>query len=190
MASAFTHALVGVALAAGAPRNTRDKKFIALLCAASVAPDLDVIAFALGVPYESPIGHRGLSHSIPFAVVVALGVLMVDRWAAQRRSPRSTSEQLWRAGLTFAAIASHGVLDAATDGGLGVGFWIPFDGSRYFLPWRPIPVSPIGIGAFVSSRGLEILAAEMRWIGAPTAALAFALLYLRRRLAAPAGDQR
>lgn len=203
MASAFTHALVGVALAAGAPRNTRDKKFIALLCAASVAPDLDVIAFALGIPYESPLGHRGLSHSIPFAVAVALGLLIVDRsqigrvggelLAAGRRSARrsrSTSEQLWRAGLTFVAVASHGVLDAATDGGLGVGFWIPFDGSRYFLPWRPIPVSPIDIGALFSARGLEILAAEMRWIGAPTAALAAAVLYLRRRLAAPAGDER
>jgi inner membrane protein len=99
------------------------------------------------------------------------------------------SELFWRAGLVFVAVASHGVLDAATDGGLGVGFWIPFETSRYFLPWRPIPVSPIGIDAFFTSRGLEILIAEARWIWAPTAACVVVLLYLRR-LAARAGEAR
>ena len=83
--------------------------------------------------------------------------------------------------MTFAAIASHGILDALTDGGRGVGFWIPFDNSRYFFPWRPIPVSPIGIGAFISARGLEILEVEMRLIGAPAVILGLAMLYLRRR---------
>jgi inner membrane protein len=176
--------LVGAALVAGAPAKLRDKKFAALLVVASMAPDLDVIGFSFGVPYASAIGHRGLSHSIPFAMALSLGTLMLDRRRVRRgsstRSGPITSEQLWRAGLVFVAVASHGVLDAATDGGLGVGFWIPFETSRYFLPWRPIPVSPIGIDAFFSSRGLEILVAEGRWIWVPTAACVVALLYLRR----------
>jgi hypothetical protein len=37
----------------------------------------------------------------------------------------------------FLATASHGVLDATTNGGLGVAFFSPFDNRRYFLPWRP-----------------------------------------------------
>lgn len=32
-----------------------------------------------------------------------------------------------------------------TDGGLGVAFFSPFDNKRYFLPWRPIRVSPISV---------------------------------------------
>ena len=43
--------------------------------------------------------------------------------------------------LLFVAMASHGVLDALTDGGRGVGFLIPFSSERFFFPWRPIPVS-------------------------------------------------
>nr|HRC76832.1 rhodanese-like domain-containing protein [Kouleothrix sp.] len=33
----------------------------------------------------------------------------------------------------------HGVLDAMTDGGLGVAFFAPFSATRYFFPFRPIP---------------------------------------------------
>jgi hypothetical protein len=32
-----------------------------------------------------------------------------------------------------------------TDGGLGCALFWPFDTTRYFAPWRPIPVSPIGL---------------------------------------------
>ena len=57
----------------------------------------------------------------------------------------------------FLATASHGLLDAMTDGGLGVAFFSPFDNRRYFLPWTPIRVSPIGIEPFFTARGLEVL---------------------------------
>ena len=36
----------------------------------------------------------------------------------------------------FLSTASHGVLDALTDGGLGVAFFSPFDQTRYFFPFR------------------------------------------------------
>ena len=45
-------------------------------------------------------------------------------------------------------MASHGVLDALTDGGPGVAFLAPFDDTRYFFPWRPIRVSPLWRGFF------------------------------------------
>ena len=67
----------------------------------------------------------------------------------------------------FAAVtASHGILDALTDGGLGIAFFSPFDTHRYFFPWRPIQVSPIGPG-FFSARGVRVLASELRWIWIP-----------------------
>jgi inner membrane protein len=85
------------------------------------------------------------------------------------------------AGLLALATASHGLLDALTDGGLGVGFWLPFHNARSFLPWRPIPVSPLGLEAFFGARGGAILAAEARWIWCPVLVLAGALALLRWR---------
>jgi inner membrane protein len=67
----------------------------------------------------------------------------------------------------FLATASHGVLDAMTNSGLGVAFFSPFDNSRYFLPWRPIRVSPIAVTRFFSARGYAILKSELIWIWVP-----------------------
>ena len=56
-----------------------------------------------------------------------------------------------------------------TNGGLGVAFFAPFSDARYFLPWRPIVVSPISIRAFVGPRGLQVMWSEIGWIWAPSA---------------------
>lgn len=48
----------------------------------------------------------------------------------------------------FLSISSHGFLDAATDGGLGIAFFRPFSNYRYFFPWNPIVVSPLSVGRF------------------------------------------
>jgi inner membrane protein len=55
-----------------------------------------------------------------------------------------------------------------TDGGLGVAFFAPFHNERYFFPWRPIAISPIGMG-FFSERGLEVIISELRWVWLPSA---------------------
>lgn len=70
----------------------------------------------------------------------------------------------------FLCAASHGVLDALTDGGLGVAFFSPFDTSRYFFTARPVAVSPIGINAFFSEDAFHVLASEVKWIWLPTIA--------------------
>jgi inner membrane protein len=70
-----------------------------------------------------------------------------------------------------------------TDGGLGIAFFSPFDLQRYFLPWRPIHVSPIGVGRFFGARGLRILWSETVWVWLPVLAiwaLAKAVHMLRR----------
>lgn len=141
--------------------------------ALSLAPDLDVVAFALGIPYAHPLGHRGLSHSLLAATLMATAVLALE----YRRNPRLP---VGRTGafLLLAAL-SHGLLDACTSGGLGVGFLLPFQDHRYFFPWRPIRVSPIG-GAFFSARGLRVLASEALWIGVPAALLGLLGWGLRR----------
>jgi len=122
-----------------------------LLVLCSCVPDLDVIAFGLGIPYAAPFGHRGASHSL--AAAAAGGVLVgLTAWA-MRLPP-------FAAGLAAAAVmATHGLLDTLTDGGLGAALLWPFSDARFFAPWRPIPVAPIGPGLF-AARGLRVMMRE------------------------------
>lgn len=117
----------------------------------SLLPDADVLGFAWGIAYGDPFGHRGASHSLACALGVGLcsGVLL----CALRGH--------WLTSLlaVTAVVASHGLLDTLTDGGLGCALYWPFDDRRVFAPWRPIPVAPIG-AAFFTSRGLEVAAVE------------------------------
>ena len=80
----------------------------------------------------------------------------------------------------FFCTVSHGVLDAMTDGGLGVAFFSPFDTTRYFFPARPVLVSPIGIGEFFSEYGVRVLASEAVWIGLPSLVLFLLLRGIQR----------
>lgn len=170
MASLLTH--LGVGLVAGRVAFPSGKRRLWWLAAfLSAAPDLDVVTFALGIPYAHALGHRGLSHS--FVVAAAAGLLAA--LAVRARPP-------WRTALVLAAVtASHGVLDALTNGGLGVALLAPFDDTRIFLPWRPLEVSPLGARAFLSRRGLEVLASEVFWVWLPVAALAGLAILARRR---------
>lgn len=87
----------------------------------------------------------------------------------------------------FLATASHGFLDAMTNGGLGVAFFSPFNNVRYFLPWRPIRVSPIGVTRFFSHRGLEVVQSELLWIWLSSAPLIVSAWRIRRLAAPPPG---
>lgn len=93
-----------------------------------------------------------------------------------------TRRAWWGRWLLFTLItASHPLLDSLTSGGLGVAFFAPFDNSRYFLSWRPLVVSPIGITRFFGSWGLRVLGTEVPWVWVPTAALVTAVSLARRR---------
>lgn len=123
-----------------------------ILSLLSIAPDIDVVAFRLGIPYSAPFGHRGVTHSLMFALM--LGVL------AAAAVHRLLDSSFWRtAVISVLTIASHPLLDAMTDGGLGVALAWPFSNARFFAPVRFIPVAPIG-AAFLSGRGLHIALIE------------------------------
>jgi inner membrane protein len=141
----------------------------------SVIPDLDVIGFRLGVRYGDFWGHRGFTHSLVFALLTAGAAVVVG---FRHRAPEI--DRLRLIGYLFLATASHGVLDAMTNGGIGVAFFSPFDNARYFLPWRPILVSPISVGRFFSPQAQAILASEFLWIWIPAGLLAASMLMLRR----------
>ena len=120
--------------------------------AVSMLPDADVLGFAFGVAYDDPWGHRGATHSLAFSLVLGL---IFGALGMRLQLPAV------RTAITAACLlASHGLLDTLTNGGLGCALFWPFDHARHFASWRPIPVSPIG-PAFFSARGLEVVTAEL-----------------------------
>src|SRR5688572_5518007 len=158
MASAFSHAIAAAAIGSALTRWPQPARFWALGMTCAVLPDADVIAFAVGIPYDHVLGHRGLSHSLAFAAVLAAIVVAV---AFRGKQHAATRFGLWS--YFFVATASHGVLDAMTTGGLGVAFLAPVSDARFFLPWRPIVVSPIGVARFFTERGLAVMRSEIMW---------------------------
>lgn len=174
MASAFTHAFFALALGKICSGEPRPARFWALSALCAVAPDADVIAFLFRVPYGDMLGHRGLSHSLLFAFLLACAVVFVFFRDGAFKRPALVI-------YFFLVTASHGALDALTDGGLGVAFFAPFDQTRYFFPWRPLVVSPIGVGSFFSSWGLAVILSEFVWVWAPSLLLVAAALIFRRR---------
>lgn len=148
---------------------------LSALCA--VLPDADAVSFYFGVERGSMLGHRGITHSLFFALLVAFTVVSL----AFKKTPRFSKSWWTLVVYFFVVTTSHGLLDALTDGGSGVAFFAPFDTTRYFFPWRPIEVSPIGF-RFFSSRGLEVIVSEFVWVWIPAILLvASALAYRRLR---------
>jgi inner membrane protein len=180
VASAITHFIVGAAIALPAmesralvgvmPRWARP--VTAGLWAA--APDLDTwLMLGLGIPRSSIFSHRGLFHS-PFFLVLAAALLAAA--VAGKHGRRAVA---WLALMWAVSAVTHPLLDMLTDGGSGVMLLIPFSTGRFFLPWRPIRVSPLTIARFFDRAG-PILWSELPF---SAAALAVGILGLRLRKA-------
>jgi inner membrane protein len=145
------------------PRARNLSASMVLFCWLSVLPDIDVAAFRLGIAYSDPLGHRGATHSLLFAL--AIGV------AAAALAYRRFEAGFARLALfCFVVIATHPLLDALTDGGLGVELFWPLSTRRFFAPFRFIPVAPIG-ARFLSTAGLSVALTELVYF-APVFAIA------------------
>lgn len=123
-----------------------------LWSAVSLLPDVDVVGLRFGIPYGSSFGHRGAAHSFAFLLCLALAIALVSRTYGQ---------SALRTGLVAGLVLlSHPLLDVLTDGGLGCALLWPLNEQRYFAPFRPIPVAPIG-RAFFSRTGLSVALVEL-----------------------------
>ncbi|WP_032968612.1 metal-dependent hydrolase, partial [Stenotrophomonas maltophilia] len=71
MPSIITHAAVPLALWCAADRGRIPPRLLVAGVIAAMLPDADVLAFALHIPYADAFGHRGASHSLLFACVLA-----------------------------------------------------------------------------------------------------------------------
>ncbi len=174
MPTIFSHPAVPLAIGLALGNKIIPTRLLVAGVVASIIPDLDVIAFRLGIPYASDFGHRGFTHSLAFASALAMLAVPVARFF--RASSLTTFLFL------LVAMASHGILDAFTNGGLGVAFLWPWSGERFFVPhdYHGIEVSPIG-ARFFSERGLAVIASELKWVWLPAAVIALGMAMLRRR---------
>jgi inner membrane protein len=173
MPTVMTHAIVGIAVGTVAPFARRRPVFWIASAVLPMLPDLDVLGLPLGIPFLGLWGHRGISHSVVAAIIVGLGAaVLVHRHVDGRLLPLA---------LYFTVItASHGILDAFTNGGPGVAFFAPLDANRYFFAWRPLPVSPLA-SHFFSEWGWDVFRAELVHIWVPALALIGTVRIARRR---------
>lgn len=171
MPTIITHAVVPLLVGAAMGRRCISARLLIMGAVLAALPDADVISFKLGIAYSDTWGHRGASHSILFAL--AISCLMSVFHKALHTSPGRCISFL------FLAALSHPLLDACTDGGLGVALFWPFNELRWFMPFTPIEVSPIGLTRFLSERGWAVMQSEIYWVWLPTLGLAIAILAVR-----------
>lgn len=177
MPTVFSHSLVAIVSGKIFSKRTGIKFWVlSIICA--ILFDIDGFMYYFGVPYaRHMLGHRGVFHSLLFASVTAFSMVIIGF-----REIKHLSKEWWSFIAYFFLIGlSHGILDAMTSGGLGVGFFIPFDSTRYFLPWRPIKVSPFRIISFFETDGVRILVGELVWIWIPSVVTLIILWFVRKR---------
>ncbi|MDR2957934.1 MAG: metal-dependent hydrolase [Stenotrophomonas sp.] len=210
MPSIITHAAVPLALWCAADRGRIPAWLLAAGVVAAMLPDADVLAFALHIPYADAFGHRGASHSLLFASVMAALAAVLAFFGSGRpgsaqhgpgsRRPGSAvscqprvapttarptvASTVQAAVFVFICAASHPLLDAMTSGGLGVALAWPWSEQRFFAPWRPIRVSPFA-PQFFSARGLATLLSELRWVWLPLAGAVVAWKLIQPAPASP-----
>lgn len=169
MASIFGHGIVAYTISKVV--YTKEISLLVFLAIfSSILPDFDVIAFKFNIPYSHPLGHRGFTHSILFAIIWAL--LLGFIFGKARKKIFTL--------VIFLSTLSHGLLDALTTGGKGIGFFIPFDNSRYFFPYRVIQVSPLGIDNFFSEWGIRVLLSELKYIAIPCCLILITLFIVKK----------
>jgi len=165
MPTIFTHPAVPLAIGLGLGQRIVPMRLLVCGAIGAVLPDLDFVAYKLGIPSVTELSHRGPSHSLLFAFALALLVACCCRWL--------------RAGFfitmlfMFVAVSSHGLLDTFTNGGRGIALLWPWSDHRYFAPIHFIEVSPLRLDRFFSARGIVVLKSELFrvWLPAVTASL-------------------
>lgn len=158
MPSVFSHIAVPLAIGLGLGKKRVSRPLLVAGLFASVFPDLDVLGAQFGIAFASEWGHRGFSHSIVFAILCGLLALLFSR---QLQAGKLSA-------FLFISICtlSHPLLDALSNGGLGVALYWPFDNTRHFFQWRPIEVAHIGLRFFLEDT-YSVLKTEIIWVWCP-----------------------
>lgn len=162
MPSTLSHAAVAIAAGAVLSPRPAPKHFWLVSIACAVIADVDLALFLCGVPYDHFFGHRGFFHSIFFGLLVSIAatkyVSSVGEGFPEARVRYFT--------LFFLLFVSHGLLDALSNGSIGVALFSPFDPTRYFFPSRPI--SMIRIKVFLTAGSFAAIRSELLCVWMPS----------------------
>lgn len=178
MPTTLTHAVPSVAVGLGLGRDFISKRLIFTGAFIANIPDLDLIGTRyFGIPFDSIYGHRGYTHSLIFALGLALGFGLFFRNTGFKKAFLF---------LAFCTL-SHGILDSFTEGGLGTAFFWPFVNDRYYAFTQPIINVGISFrGLYASTLGFPIFISELIWVWIPfflmSAALRYNVLDIKQKL--------
>ncbi len=162
MPTPISHAAVGFAIAAWTqPRMpTRRVGIVAAACAA--LPDIDAIGWPLHIPNTSLFGHRAITHSLTFALVVAVAATLICFRGSQWTQVRGRM-----AIVLGLALVSHACLDALSTYSVGVEFFAPFSQQRFRFPWTPLGAPGGSVLGQLAQEAIFILlpAVLVGWLG-------------------------
>jgi len=132
MPSSVAHGLAAVALGTLFYPSERTRLY-ATAATGAVLLDIDALGRPFGLGDLICLGgHRGLTHSLPFAATLAAATVIVAN-----RGPDWHGRRLGAWAYFALAFALHGALDALTTYGDGVMFLAPLSAWRYKAPWQP-----------------------------------------------------
>lgn len=175
MPTIFSHAVFAVAAGRSFVSKPAVFWFWLLTAFCAIIPDADVVGRSFGIERGGMFAHRGFTHSIAFAVIFGAFIAF-----AAKSFLRIDISRLKLIVYFALATFTHPLLDMLTDGGSGVALFAPFSNERFFFPWRPIEVSPIGFG-FFSRRGISVILSEIFWIWIPVFTLLIAVAIFRKK---------
>ena len=177
MPTIITHAITAIPISLGFKNKFNSKRIILLSVFFSMLPDFDGIGFAYGIKYDSLLGHRGLSHSLFFISICATLFVFLTQVNIKIKS-----KQFLLLFLNFFSIGSlHILLDAMTNGGLGVAVFSPFNMQRFFMPWTPIQVSAISPQYFFQLDGLTVIKVELLYLVLPSILISLFIVFIKRK---------
>ena len=172
MPTILTHPAVPLALGLALGPALVPRRLLLAGVIAAILPDADVLGFKLGIAYAQDLGHRGVSHSLLFALLLGLVAMALAPWLRARRAAAFA--------FVAAAAASHGLLDMCTNGGLGVALFWPWSAARLFFPHHPIQVSPFSLSKVFGPDAMRLFGSELAWVWLPCL-LAGLLIFAVRR---------
>jgi len=149
----ITHAAVGFAIAAWAQPAPPTRRVCLMGAACAALPDIDVL---------SPFAHRGITHSLAFALAAALVAT-----ALFFRGGEWSQRRVRIAAMLGVALVSHACLDALSTYSFGVEFFAPFSPQRYRFLWTPLG-DPTGslVGQLVQEATFLLAPAVLvAWLG-------------------------
>lgn len=130
-----THAALGGTIGLAGFRGRLGRRAMVVGALVGMAPDLDVLAGWMGGPLAEWLYHRGLTHSVLFAITA--GPLL--GWALWRLLRRGEGVGPW-IGLATAALITHPLIDVITH--YGTQLLAPLSQHRFGLPAMPI-IDPV-----------------------------------------------